>query len=236
MCAPGWEGANNPSTSCASQSTAVEVVFSIFTFQPHWHCTEHPQVLDSEGSSYASDVYSFGIVVWEVMTRKLPWANTMHPSEIVLTVRKGIRPSFNEDAPADIIDIAKACWCGKPKERTTFRAVLEGMKARAGAISIRSTAMPWAQQPCCICRPSSQPCCVVFHQVGLCCCTRAIILLMGEVEGHYMHTKMDRTPGRDSRKVKACRECREDVLVPRTSDRPTTRVLNFLTVLLASRR
>ena len=87
-------------------------------------------MLDSEGSSYASDVYSFGIVVWEVMARKLPWANKTRPSEIMFAVMKGIRPTFSEDAPADIVDIAKACWRGEPKERTTFRAVLEGMKTK----------------------------------------------------------------------------------------------------------
>lgn len=87
-------------------------------------------MLDSEGSSYASDVYSFGIVVWEVTSRKLPWSNKTRVSEIVLAVLKGIRPSFHVDAPVDIVDIAKACWCGEPKDRTTFRAILEDMKAK----------------------------------------------------------------------------------------------------------
>lgn len=94
-----------------------------------------PQVLDSEGSSYASDVYSFGIVVWEVISRKLPWSNKTRPTEIMFAVLKGIRPSFRVDAPADIVDIAKACWCGEPKERTTFRAILEGMKAKGWVVN-----------------------------------------------------------------------------------------------------
>ena len=88
-----------------------------------------PQVLDSHGTTCKSDVYSFGIVVWEVLSRQLPWSNKTRPSQILSAVLMGVRPSFPVDAPADIADIAKACWCAEPKERTTFRAILEGMKA-----------------------------------------------------------------------------------------------------------
>ena len=87
-------------------------------------------MLDSEKSSYASDVYSFGIVVWEVLSREVPWANKTRPSEILTAVLRGVRPSFPVGAPADIVDIAKACWAGEPKERTTFRAILDAMKAK----------------------------------------------------------------------------------------------------------
>ncbi|CAM9600751.1 unnamed protein product [Ectocarpus sp. 8 AP-2014] len=105
-------------TTKSSQSTQMSVPWTA------------PEVLDSEGSSYPSDVYSFGIVVWEVISRQLPWTNKTRPSEIMFAVLKGIRPSFHVDAPTDIVDIAKACWCGEPKERTTFSAILEGMKAK----------------------------------------------------------------------------------------------------------
>ncbi|CAM9491565.1 unnamed protein product, partial [Hapterophycus canaliculatus] len=73
---------------------------------------------------------SFGIVVWEVFSRERPWANKTRPTEILTAVLRGGRPSFHVDAPTDIVDIAKACWSGDPIERTTFRAILDGMKAK----------------------------------------------------------------------------------------------------------
>ena len=87
-------------------------------------------MLESGGSTYKSDVYSFGIVVWEVFSRQLPWANKTRPRDILSAVLMGIRPSFHVDAPADVVDIAKACWGGEPEERTTFSAILEGMEAK----------------------------------------------------------------------------------------------------------
>ncbi|CAN0183301.1 unnamed protein product, partial [Ectocarpus fasciculatus] len=89
-----------------------------------------PCVLESGGSTYKSDVYSFGIVVWEVFSRQLPWANKTRPRDILSAVLMGIRPSFHVDTPADVVDIAKACWGGEPEERTTFSAILEGMEAK----------------------------------------------------------------------------------------------------------
>ncbi|CAM9241877.1 unnamed protein product [Scytosiphon promiscuus] len=102
----------------SSQSTHMSIAWSA------------PEVLDSEGSSYKSDVYSFGIVVWELFSRERPWANKTRPTEILTAVLRGSRPSFPVNAPADTMDIAKACWSGEPNERPTFRAILVGIKAK----------------------------------------------------------------------------------------------------------
>ncbi|CAM9164639.1 unnamed protein product, partial [Hapterophycus canaliculatus] len=105
-------------TTKPSQSTQMSIAWSA------------PEVLDAEGCTYKSDVYSFGIVVWEVFSRERPWANKTRPTEILTAVLRGSRPSFRADAPADIVDIAKACWSGEPNKRTTFRAILDDMKAK----------------------------------------------------------------------------------------------------------
>ncbi|CAM9445750.1 unnamed protein product [Ectocarpus fasciculatus] len=89
-----------------------------------------PEVLESGGSTYASDVYSFGIVVWEMVSGELPWANKTRPREILSAVLMGARPSFPHDAPADIVEIARVCWCGEPRARTTFDAILEGINSK----------------------------------------------------------------------------------------------------------
>ncbi|CAM9226240.1 unnamed protein product [Ectocarpus sp. 12 AP-2014] len=104
-------------TTKANQTTQMSLAWSA------------PEVLESGGSTYKSDVYSFGIVVWEVFSRELPWANKTRPRDILSAVLIGIRPSFHVDAPADIVDIAKACWGGEPEDRTTFSALLEDMTA-----------------------------------------------------------------------------------------------------------
>ncbi|CAN0277211.1 unnamed protein product, partial [Scytosiphon promiscuus] len=84
-----------------------------------------PEVLDSPGSTYASDVYSFGIIAWEVLSRELPWANVARPREVyIYVVLKSLRPDMPVDAPTDIVNMIKACWAGEPDERPTFSTIM----------------------------------------------------------------------------------------------------------------
>lgn len=41
-----------------------------------------PEVLRSEKYGEAADVYSYGVVLWEVITGRAPWED-MHPMQVV---------------------------------------------------------------------------------------------------------------------------------------------------------
>lgn len=86
------------------------------------------QIMESGRGTYAGDIYSFGIIVWEVISTELPWAGKSFMS-VVYRVSKGDRPAFHAHAPEDIANIARACWAQRPEERPTFDALLEGMTA-----------------------------------------------------------------------------------------------------------
>ncbi|CAM9885302.1 unnamed protein product, partial [Scytosiphon promiscuus] len=66
------------------------------------------QVLESGRTTYASDMCSFGIVVWEVVSGDMPWAAKTHPRDISSAVLMEIRPSFRGDAPTDLVEIERA--------------------------------------------------------------------------------------------------------------------------------
>lgn len=84
------------------------------------------KVLETKGTSNASDVYSFGIVVWEVLSRQVPWADQARPRDIYLrVVIREERPTIPTDAPADIAEMLLGCWAQAPEARPTFEALLE---------------------------------------------------------------------------------------------------------------
>lgn len=41
-----------------------------------------PEILRSERYDESADVYSYGVVLWEVLTGRLPWAD-MHAMQVV---------------------------------------------------------------------------------------------------------------------------------------------------------
>ncbi|CAM9404226.1 unnamed protein product [Ectocarpus sp. 12 AP-2014] len=80
-----------------------------------------PEVLESKESSKASDVYSFGMVAWEVLTRQTPWADQARPRDIYLrVVMREERPVIPADVPVDIAEMVRSCWAQEPEDRPTF--------------------------------------------------------------------------------------------------------------------
>ncbi|KAI1230721.1 Ankyrin repeat and protein kinase domain-containing protein 1, partial [Lamprotornis superbus] len=73
------------------------------------------------------DVYSFGIVIWEVLMQKKPYtgANMM---AIIVKVAAGKRPGLElvrDDWPGEchqMLDLMKRCWDQDPKQRPSFAA------------------------------------------------------------------------------------------------------------------
>ena len=87
-------------------------------------------MLSAGASTYASDVYSFAIVVWEVLSRQLPWAGMARPREVYIrVVLNELRPDVPVDTPADMANMMRACWTEEPQARPTFSAIMEGIKS-----------------------------------------------------------------------------------------------------------
>ena len=67
-----------------------------------------------------TDVWSYGVLVWELMTRGIvPYPNLQH-FEVLLHLRNGYRLPQPNYCPDLVFELMLKCWSFNPKERPTF--------------------------------------------------------------------------------------------------------------------
>lgn len=75
--------------------------------------------------SHASDVWSFGVTLWEMYSFGMPPYGEMNSQEVIQMIERGDRLPKPLDCPANVYDIMSSCWNYSPKDRPTFRYLTE---------------------------------------------------------------------------------------------------------------
>merc|ERR1719223_573455 len=86
-----------------------------------------PEINDSQVYTTKSDVYSYGIILWEVAAREIPWKEETNDSTIK-RVAKGDRPEVPPDTPISYEMLMSECWAHKAEHRPSFAAILQQLK------------------------------------------------------------------------------------------------------------
>ncbi|XXG55461.1 hypothetical protein AAC387_Pa03g3126 [Persea americana] len=87
-----------------------------------------PEVLRNEPSDEKCDVYSFGIILWELSTLQQPWGG-MNPMQVVGAVGFQHRRLDIPDGMDPVIaDIIRKCWQTDPKQRPSFAEIMAALK------------------------------------------------------------------------------------------------------------
>ncbi|XP_044801824.1 tyrosine-protein kinase TXK isoform X1 [Bubalus kerabau] len=84
-----------------------------------------PEVFHFNRYSSKSDVWSFGVLMWEVFSEgKMPFENKSN-LQVVEAISKGFRLYRPYLAPMSIYEVMYSCWHEKPKGRPTFAELLQ---------------------------------------------------------------------------------------------------------------
>ncbi|XP_071082636.1 serine/threonine-protein kinase A-Raf-like isoform X1 [Haliotis cracherodii] len=93
-----------------------------------WMAPEVIQMRESNPYTFQSDVYAFGIVIFELMTQELPYANINNKDQILFMVGKGyLRPDMTRartDTPKTYKRLVLDCVCYDRETRPLFPQVL----------------------------------------------------------------------------------------------------------------
>ncbi|KAI3760854.1 hypothetical protein L1987_51254 [Smallanthus sonchifolius] len=88
-----------------------------------------PEVINHQLYDQKADVFSFAIVLWELVTAKVPYEN-MTPMQAALGVRQGLRPDVPKNSHPKLVELMQRGWDSNPDNRLSFSDIkieLEGL-------------------------------------------------------------------------------------------------------------
>ncbi|XP_030637653.1 protein kinase Npk [Chanos chanos] len=83
-----------------------------------------PEVIQSLPVSETCDTYSYGVVLWEMLTREVPFKGFEGLQVAWLVVEKHERPTIPSSCPASFAELLRSCWVAEPKDRPVFKQIL----------------------------------------------------------------------------------------------------------------
>ncbi|XP_010925411.1 serine/threonine-protein kinase EDR1 isoform X2 [Elaeis guineensis] len=92
---------------------------------PEWMA---PEVLRNEPSNEKCDVYSFGVILWELATLRMPWSG-MNPMQVVGAVGfQNRRLDIPKEVDPVLAQIISDCWESEPSKRPSFAQLMSSLK------------------------------------------------------------------------------------------------------------
>jgi serine/threonine protein kinase len=77
-----------------------------------------PEILQRKEYTIFSDIYSFGMIMWEFMTGRLPFDDQTNDVGLMSKIcYDGLLPPITANAPKDYIELMQKCWNSNPIKR-----------------------------------------------------------------------------------------------------------------------
>lgn len=92
-------------------------------------CWVAPEIFRGEPYTEAVDIYSYGVVLWELFCFEKPYKDLDCVELPYLVAKKGLRPFTLTHCPQSLNDLMAACWHGDMNERPPFSEIITRIEA-----------------------------------------------------------------------------------------------------------
>ncbi|EGZ16365.1 hypothetical protein PHYSODRAFT_249699 [Phytophthora sojae] len=94
-----------------------------------------PEVLGNQKYTEKADVFSFGIVIWEIVTGECPYDGMSQIQAALGVLNRNLRPNIPRDCPPFFSRLMKACWNRQPELRPSFPHIVNAFRTYQSSIS-----------------------------------------------------------------------------------------------------
>lgn len=94
-----------------------------------------PEIWKKNAYSTKGDVYSFGYIVYEIMTNEAPFQGFTQDQVFDEVIANRIRPEFKCPIPDVYKQLIEKCWADDPNERPNFSTIVKELKTNPDFIT-----------------------------------------------------------------------------------------------------
>jgi serine/threonine protein kinase len=90
-----------------------------------------PEIMEAEtGTTYtkAADIYSYGMIAWELATRTIPYEEVAKETLFMMKILQGKREELPPNTPPALTKVVTGCWKQNPQERLPLDAVIKTLE------------------------------------------------------------------------------------------------------------
>lgn len=89
---------------------------------PHYSA---PEVLEKKRYGPKVDIFSYGVILWEMATRKIPYRDKAPQDIYDYVVLQGKRLPYMPGIPAPVFELISRCWSADPNLRPDFSEIVD---------------------------------------------------------------------------------------------------------------
>ncbi|GES78399.1 kinase-like domain-containing protein [Rhizophagus clarus] len=83
-----------------------------------------PEVISGKETTFASDIYSIGILMWEISSGQPPFINFENDYCLAMNIINGMRPKIVPGTPLEYKELMEQCWDADPIKRPDIITLL----------------------------------------------------------------------------------------------------------------
>uniref|UniRef100_A0A5B7A6S7 Protein kinase domain-containing protein n=1 Tax=Davidia involucrata TaxID=16924 RepID=A0A5B7A6S7_DAVIN len=107
-----------------------------------------PEMIKRKSYGRKVDVYSFGLILWEMVAGTIPYEDMTPIQAAFAVVNKNLRPAIPGDCPPAMRALIEQCWCSQPEKRPEFWQVVKVLEQFESSLASDGT-LHLLQNPTC---------------------------------------------------------------------------------------